>query len=91
VVLLQNDTVLLGVQFPADEDSSCTSSSTVSHPEEFSPEAKALTGLPAWHFSFQLTRHVHVGASCQGTHRVTVLRNEYHSSFPVCERAAMLM
>jgi hypothetical protein len=40
VVLLQNDTVLLGVQFAADEDSSCTSSITVLHPEEFSPEAK---------------------------------------------------
>lgn len=70
MVLLQNDTVLLGARFPADEDSSCASSSTVSHPEEFLPEAKAVTGLPVWHFSLQLTQHVNVGASCRGTHRV---------------------
>jgi len=84
VLLLQHDTVSLGVRFPANEDSSCSSSSTVSHPEEFSPEAKAVTGLPAWHFSLQLTQHVSVGASCQGTHRVIVLCIEYRSSFPVC-------
>jgi len=85
VVLLQNDTVSLGVQLAAGEDGSCTSSSTVSHPVEFSPVAKTVTGLPAWHFSPQLTQHVHVGASCQGTHRVTILCDEYHLSFPVCE------
>jgi hypothetical protein len=55
-----------------------------SHPEEPSPEAKAVTGLPAWHVSLQLTQHVHVGASCQGPHRVTVLCDEYRYSFPVC-------
>jgi len=37
-----------------------------------SPEAKAVTGLPFWHFSLQLTWHVHVGVSCQVTHRVVV-------------------